>query len=391
MGTEGKRPTITCPLCGHNNSKVFYELTNTPCNCNVLWKSRQDAINCPKGDIVLAFCPSCTYIANYSVEAEKNRYDKSYDNSLFYSSLFNRYVEKTVRELIQRFNLHQKTIMEITVGKVDFLSLFCSMGNNKGIVFNPAEIIDEESCENLLKKIQSKIDFVFSFHDLEHANNPRKSLKILEKVAKENMRTTFYFSVPNIYKAFSAGDFTDIMYEHVSYFTLPSLSYLFNSCGYKMLDVYPDTGGLYDSIDVVASVPENTNILPQIPSQTDSEAIQALTRQFASKATTVIDKANSQIKQLLDQGKRIVVWGAGARGVTLLNILKDDRIQYVVDINPNKKGHFIPGTAQEIVAPNFLVSYQPDYVFIINAVYKQEIESNLRELNVKSYVLTLEY
>jgi hypothetical protein len=339
---------------------------------------------------VLAFCPSCTYIANYALESEKNRYDKLYDNSLFYSPLFNNYVKKIVHGLIQRFNLYQKTIMEITVGKVDFLSSFCSLGNNKGITFNPAEIMDQASCENLFKKIQSKIDFVFSFHDLEHSNNPKISLFLLKKAVNENPGTTFYFSVPNIYKAFSTGDFTDIMYEHVSYFTLPSLRYLFNSCGYTIFDIYQDTGGLYDSLDIVASLPDNTTISPQTLSQLDSEKIMILTQRFASKSKKVIDKVISQIKQLLDEEKQIVVWGAGARGVTLLNILKDDRIKYVVDINPNKQGKFIPGTAQEIVSPFFLVSHQPDYVFIINSVYKPEIQINLRELKVKSEILTLE-
>ena len=48
------------------------------------------------------------------------------------------------------------------------------------------------------------------------------------------------------------------------------------------------------------------------------------------------------------------MWGAGARGVTLLNMLNDSRIEYAVDINPRKQGKYVPGTGQQIVEPTFL-------------------------------------
>jgi hypothetical protein len=50
-----------------------------------------------------------------------------------------------------------------------------------------------------------------------------------------------------------------------------------------------------------------------------------------------------------NKGKRVVILGAGARGVALLNILKDPRIEYAVDINPLKQDKYVPGTEQKIV------------------------------------------
>ena len=44
-------------------------------------------------------------------------------------------------------------------------------------------------------------------------------------------------------------------------------------------------------------------------------------------------------------GKRVVVWGEGSKGVTLLNAVgHKETIQYVVDLNTNKQGKYIPGT-----------------------------------------------
>jgi hypothetical protein len=384
----------SCPLCGKSESLIFFKLTNVPCSCNILWRTREDAINCPKGDIELGYCPSCTFISNYALEPAKNQYTDSYDNSLFYSSLFQGYVEKTVKELIQKYNLHNKTIMEITVGKVDFLSLFCSLGPNKGVRFDSSKVNAEHNLEKfeLLKpqeKVPLKINFVFSFHDLEHANDPRYFLNVLKKIIDKDPNTIFYFSVPNIYKAFSNGDFTDIIYEHVSYFTVPSLHFLFSALGYKVLNIFEDASGLYSSINIVATIstdPKN-HVMPI--SEKESDAIKALCMLFSSKSRTVMEKTVLQLKQLLGQGKKLVIWGAGARGVTFLNIFRDDRIKYVVDINPKKQGNFIPGTGQKIISPSFLLDYKPNYVIIVNALYENEIKKTLEKIGVNSKILSV--
>ncbi|MEZ5267937.1 MAG: hypothetical protein R2789_04985 [Microthrixaceae bacterium] len=57
-----------------------------------------------------------------------------------------------------------------------------------------------------------------------------------------------------------------------------------------------------------------------------------------------------------------------------------DEIQYAVDINPHKQGMFMAGTGQEIVAPDFLATYRPDLVVIMNPVYLEEI---LRDIEAR--------
>ena len=62
------------------------------------------------------------------------------------------------------------------------------------------------------------------------------------------------------------------------------------------------------------------------------------------------------IKNCQKQNKRFVVWGAGAKGIMFLNLLKcrASTLPYVVDISPDKQGKFISGTGQEIVSPSVL-------------------------------------
>jgi hypothetical protein len=72
-----------------------------------------------------------------------------------------------------------------------------------------------------------------------------------------------------------------------------------------------------------------------------------------------------------------------------LNILKDPRIEYAVDINPRKKGMYVPGTGQKIVEPKFLIAYQPDYIILANPAYKNEISQIISNLEVKTEFILL--
>jgi hypothetical protein len=83
-----------------------------------------------------------------------------------------------------------------------------------------------------------------------------------------------------------------------------------------------------------------------------------------------------------------VLWGGGAKAVGFLNLLKvEDAISYVVDINPHKHGLHLPGTGQKIVGPEFLKEYQPEIVILMNPIYRQEVEGQLRELGIGAEVV----
>jgi hypothetical protein len=60
----------------------------------------------------------------------------------------------------------------------------------------------------------------------------------------------------------------------------------------------------------------------------------------------------------------------------------------IVDVNPNKYGKFIPGTAHQVVPPNFLKKYQPDIIIVMNPVYKDEIENIVTRMNLRPSILT---
>ncbi|MCK5572471.1 MAG: SAM-dependent methyltransferase, partial [Bacteroidetes bacterium] len=59
------------------------------------------------------------------------------------------------------------------------------------------------------------------------------------------------------------------------------------------------------------------------------------------------------------------------------------------DINPYKRGTYMAGTGQEIVLPEFLQSYRPDVVVVMNPIYCDEIRDDLSKLDVHAELLPI--
>ena len=89
--------------------------------------------------------------------------------------------------------------------------------------------------------------------------------------------------------------------------------------------------------------------------------------------------------QIRQAGQKVVIWGAGSKGITFLNMLRSQgQIEYAVDLNVRKQGMFITGTGQQIVAPTFLQGYHPDFVIVMNPIYLSEIQQMISALGVNA-------
>jgi hypothetical protein len=67
------------------------------------------------------------------------------------------------------------------------------------------------------------------------------------------------------------------------------------------------------------------------------------------------------------QGRKVVAYGAAAKGNTLLNYagVRPDLLPYVCDAAPSKQGKFLPGSHIPILPPGQLLEDAPDYVLIL--------------------------
>jgi SAM-dependent methyltransferase len=391
------RPRLTCPIC-NCKTEVFFQIEGIPLCCNILWPNREKAVGAPKGEIRLAFCRECGHIYNAAFDPSRLAYDTSYDNSLHFSGRFQEYARDLAARLVATYDLYGKTVIEIGCGSADFLSLLCASGHNRGIGFDPSfipgrvdlnlgkgiEIVRENYSERYANR---SCDLLCSRHMLEHVPEPVAMITSVSQALKENPRAAVYFEVPNALFSLEENGIWDIIYEHCSYFTPHSIYRLFANAGFGILGVEESFGRQFLSLEALVSNEQPHRYSPA-PAGMDRLADEVSA--FSSYRTSLVNRWMASFDEMRSKGQRAVTWGAGAKGTIFLNILGGHAsVEYVVDINPNKQGHFIPGTGQRIIAPEALRDLKPEAVILMNPAYHDEVKRVIAGLGLSPQFLTL--
>jgi hypothetical protein len=378
------------PICHNDNIIPLVEMKQVPVYCNVLWPTQKEAIAAPRGDIRLGFFPDCGHIFNLDFDPSLMEYTQDYENSLHFSPRFQEFATSLAKGLIERYDLYNKDIVEIGAGKGDFLLMMTEMGNNRGWGFDPSYVPDEAYSSDKVtfvldyyseKHTDYKADIITCRHVLEHIEDPDQFIETVRKAVGDRKDTIVYFEVPNALFTLKRGGIWDIIYEHCSFFTPQSLAYLFEKHGFDVLAVSEVFEGQFLTIE--AKLRGETAVSSTPSSNLTQDAIA-----FADSYQEKVNTWKNTLGEIASKQQKVVIWGSGSKGVTFLNVLDPDRvIQYAVDINPRKQGKFVGGTGQEIVAPEFLTTYQPDVVIIMNANYKDEIGQMLKDQGVTAEIL----
>jgi len=371
-----------CPVCNSIDIAVFFEICQIPVHCNLLWPTRDEAIRAPKGDIRLGFCGHCGHIFNLAFNPELMEYTQDYDNSLHFSPRFQGYAELLAARLVDRYDLQDKDIIEIGCGKGDFLRLLCELGKNRGVGFDPS-YVPEQNADASAERItfirdfyseryaSYKADFICCRHVLEHIQFPRDFLSSVRRSIGDRFGTVLFIEVPNVLFTLRDLGIWDLIYEHCSYFSASSLSYLFTSCGFGICDLSETYEGQFLCIEALPREGlSGSTCDPRVGLEGMTSDVAAFADQYRSK----VQAWRRNLERIARAGQRAVIWGAGSKGVTFLNTLEtQDQIVYAVDINPRKQGMYLAGTGQQVVPPDFLQDDQPDVLIVMNPIYEDEI------------------
>jgi hypothetical protein len=353
---------------------VFYQVPRVPVHSVLLMPTREVAVNFPKGDIALGHCSYCGFIANTVFDPTVHNYSAQYEETQGFSGTFQAFHRRLAAEMIEKYDLHGKKMIEIGCGKGEFLSLLCEMGNNSGVGFDPAFVSERNPSAG-----DTKVEFVADFYGekyahvqgdfvcckmtLEHIPNTADFVRTVRRSVGDRYDTVIFFQVPDMNRVLRDLAFWDIYYEHCSYFSKESLSLLFRESGFDVLDVWTD----YD----------------------DQYLIQFFTEHQAARMASW----RSKLEETRSSGKKAVVWGSGSKGVAFLTALNlhtpDCEVEYVVDINPFREGKYMAGTGQEIVSPAFLKRYKPDLAIAMNPIYQPEIKADLEKMGLSTEVVSV--
>jgi hypothetical protein len=223
----------------------------------------------------------------------------------------------------------------------------------------------------------TRVDVVICRHVIEHVPEPLQLLRLIRQVLDVPSQGRVFLETPCAEWILRNRTIQDFFYEHCSLFTIQSLITAVEAAGFAVQAVTHVFGGQYLQMEAAAADIKAPTLNPG--------AIPALAEDFTTAEKQLKEAWINKAQQLKVKG-RVAVWGAGAKGVTYVNLIDPDGklIDCVVDLNPQKQGKYIPGTGHPIVSPGELGERKISYAILMNPNYREEVLSLLQELSLKT-------
>lgn len=186
--------------------------------------------------------------------------------------------------------------------------------------------------------------------------------------------------VQHLLRLMQRNQFDTMYHEHFSYHSLLAATRIFRSAGLRVFDV-EELGSHGGSIRFFvcrddADYPVSPNVGRIMQEELDHGLDEdEVYLRFASQIETLKADLVDLVKSIRAEGKKIIAYGAPAKGVTLLNYcdIGADIISFTVDRAPSKQGKFLPGVDIPILHPSAIAGSDADYIMILPWNLSEEI------------------
>lgn len=369
-----------CPVCTEESLTPFVRRSRVPIHQNLALPTRHTARLHPRGELDLHSCGSCGFVTNLAFEPGRMVYDEAYDNRQDLSPAFDAHLDRLVDRLVAS-GVRGCRVVEVGCGQGTFLERLCEAGDNMGVGFDPAYRgpLDPPGPVRFEQRYYGAdcasvpADVVVCRHVIEHLPDPVALASAVREALTGSPHARVVFETPDLRWILDGVVFQDLFYEHCSYFTPDVLRFVFVRAGFTVDSVEHVFGGQYLWLE--ARVAERrTSPVPTEP------ALGPALERFATESRQHAERWRHAMAKLNRDGP-IAVWGAGAKGVTFLNMVDPEGhlATCVVDINPAKQGRFVPGTGHPIVGVDELHQRQVRHAVLMNPNYRDEIAELLEE------------
>lgn len=284
-----------------------------------------------------------------------------------YSEEMRRYRQNQFNNFLDMHSLLGKNTIEIGCGRGEYLSILSEAGAEAyGIEYSQDAV---QACnEKGLRVTQGFVDnfdqkitngpfnafFIMSF--LEHLPNPNSTLQgIHNNLTKDAVGL---IEVPNFDMILTNNLFSELIIDHLFYFTKETLTSTLSYNGFEVIDCKSTWNNYILSATVRKRTPTNLSMFRSYQKQIGKDLSRYIAR---------------------FQQNRVAVWGAGHQSLTVLAMSDlNGKIQYVIDSAPFKQGKFTPVTHIPIVSPKRLKEDPVDAVIVMAAAYSNEVADILR-------------
>ncbi|MBI4509383.1 MAG: class I SAM-dependent methyltransferase [Deltaproteobacteria bacterium] len=387
------RERTACGTCKARSLSPFLDLGMQP-PANALLGPRELEREESRFPLVLGHCGSCGLIQLlHSVSPEL-----LFRNYVYFSSVsgsMSKHFAAYAQEVADRFVPPGGLVVEL--GSNDGVLLRNLLGRPLRVLgVDPAENVAEVARERGVPTIASFFgerlaDEIRAQHGAASvilANNVFAHVENLEDVMRGvdrllDERGVFVLEVPYVVDFLGHLEFDTVYHEHLYYFGVRPLMTLFGRLGFEVFEVQRKSvhGGTI-RVHVRRAgqgAPKGRPIdgsVAELAALEEEEGASDPARllRFAGDVAALREKLCSLIGELHRDKRRVVGYGAAAKGNVLLNYcgLGPDRIEYLVDATPAKQGLFSPGMRIPIKGPD-LGGDRPDYVLLLAWNHSAEI------------------
>jgi 2-polyprenyl-3-methyl-5-hydroxy-6-metoxy-1,4-benzoquinol methylase len=393
---------VNCRFCNTPLSFEFLDLVNSPPSNSFL---SIDQLNEPE-----IFYPLRVLVCDNCFLVQIDEYQKSsaiFNNDYVYFSSFStswlNHAKKYCEEVVKRLSLNQNSkVIEVASNDGYLLQFF--LEKNIPVLgieptANTAKIASDKGIETITQffgtaladELASKgilADLLIGNNVLAHVPDINDFVAGMKRVLTPTGTITMEF--PHLIQMINQNQFDTIYHEHFSYLSLFTVKKIFFQQGLEIYDVdeISTHGG---SLRIYAKHLDDTSkqVSTSVSDLVSKEKLLGVdTLTYYKDFNTNVDQIKIDfLSFLIEQkknGKKVVGYGAAAKGNTLLNYcgVKKDLISFVVDANPNKQGKYLPGSHIPVVSEDLLKQFQPNFVVIFPWNLSAEI------MNQLSYIRT---
>ena len=384
-----------CRSCKGPLTETFADLGMSPLSNSFISADRVRAME-PTYPLHAWVCSDCRLVQLEEFESPEH----IFSNYLYFSSFSEswlRHAEAYSEAMIDRFGLGaDSTVVEVASNDGYLLQYFKRRGC-RVLGVEPAANVAKVAMEKGIPSdvaffgVQTATRLRDTGHDADHmaANNVLAHVPDLHDflggfavLLKPEGVVTFEF--PHLLRQMRGSQFDTIYHEHFSYLSLHVVGRLLTRQGMRVFDVteLSTHGGSLRVFGCHAAAAHQEQ--PAVSRVLREETAFGLESPEAYRAFAkqVVDVKAGLLRFLLDArdaGKRVLAYGAPAKGNTLLNYcgVGPDLVAFTCDRSPHKQGTLLPGTRIPVRAPEEVLQARPDYVLILPWNLKDEIAGQM--------------
>ena len=276
--------------------------------------------------------------------------------------------KKQFSQLVKKFSLSGKKVIEIGCGQGEYLELMQESGVEaygleysndsvsrclkRGLKVSPGFISDNPG-----RLDNTPFDGFFILNFLEHLPDPSLALRAIFNNLTD--QAVGLVEVPNFDMILAKGLFSEFISDHLLYFTRETLSTALRLNGFEIVDCKE----IWHEYIISAIVKKGRKLDLAY---------------FHNHQAMIKNQIEEYIQSF--KGKKIAIWGAGHQALAVIALAKlAGKINYVIDSAPFKQGRFTPATHIPIVSPDSLKTDPVDVVIVMAASYSDEVVRILRK------------